>query len=147
MHSQKHIKVIFPLVQDEDGYPPASAEALWVLVENNVYYVDNIPIFVRGISLGDSINITVEDTRYYFKSVKNYCGNNTIRIWVSDIEKKANIILELHEFQCDTETISSFPNLIAVNIPIRENYKKIRNYLTQGAHTGIFDYEEGSVSW
>lgn len=40
----KHIKVLFHLEQDEDGYPPFSIEGLWCKkTGNGTYIVDNVP--------------------------------------------------------------------------------------------------------
>ena len=42
MKKDKHIKVLFHLEQDEDGYPPFSIEGLWCKkASNDTYIVDN----------------------------------------------------------------------------------------------------------
>lgn len=53
MKKDKHIKVLFHLEQDEDGYPPFSIEGLWCKkASNDTYIVDNVPFYTYGISLG-----------------------------------------------------------------------------------------------
>ncbi len=45
MKKDKHIKVLFHLEQDEDGYPPFSIEGLWCKkASNDTYIVDNVPV-------------------------------------------------------------------------------------------------------
>jgi hypothetical protein len=50
--SERHVKVLFQLEQDEDGYPPASVESLWALPKGEgLFQVDNIPFFATGVAL------------------------------------------------------------------------------------------------
>lgn len=80
MKKDKHIKVLFHLEQDEDGYPPFSIEGLWCKkASNDTYIVDNVPFYTYGISLGDEICVTEEDGEYHFQSIVNPSGNSTLR--------------------------------------------------------------------
>lgn len=81
MKKDKHIKVLFHLEQDEDGYPPFSIEGLWCKkASNDTYIVDNVPFYTYGISLGDEICVTEEDGEYHFQSIVNPSGNSTLRV-------------------------------------------------------------------
>ena len=49
-------KVLFPLEQDEDGYPPVSSGTLWArLTKDGHYELRNIPFHARDISWGDVV--------------------------------------------------------------------------------------------
>jgi hypothetical protein len=55
-----HARIAFELEQDEDGYPPVSAETLWATpTPEGFWRIDNIPFFVYGIAPFDII----EDAR------------------------------------------------------------------------------------
>ena len=55
--SERYVKLLFPLEQDEDGYPPAAAETLWAVREGEgLFRLDNIPIFATGVALGDIVS-------------------------------------------------------------------------------------------
>ncbi|WP_420025961.1 DUF4265 domain-containing protein [Cronobacter dublinensis] len=50
------IKVTFRLIQDEDGYPPVTYESVWLKRNSNgEYELDNIPLYIYGVSKGDVI--------------------------------------------------------------------------------------------
>lgn len=68
MADENYKKVVFRLEQDEDGYPPDNWESLWAgEVEPGLYSIDNIPIFVKGISNGDVVAAEQEDGELRFK--------------------------------------------------------------------------------
>lgn len=59
---EHYVKIIIPLEQDEDGYPPAGSERLWaVQVGEGLFRVANIPFFTRGIGLGDIVSAVPEE--------------------------------------------------------------------------------------
>lgn len=140
-------KVRFPLEQDEDGYPPASDELLWAqLVSDGVYRVDNIPFFVRGISLGDEVCVETIDGELIYRSVHREGGHRTIRLLVGDELQVPRIRDELRALGCPSE-LSHIPILVAVDVPPAVQASVIRGYLDRSMHAGVFEYEEGCVDW
>jgi hypothetical protein len=140
-------KVRFPLEQDEDGYPPASDELLWArLVSDGVYRVDNIPFFVRGISLGDEVCVDTVDGDLVYRGVHRQGGHRTIRLLVGDEAQVPRIRDELRALGCPSE-LSHIPILVAVDIPPDIPESVIRGYLDRSMHAGVFEYEEGNVEW
>jgi hypothetical protein len=140
-------KVRFPLEQDEDGYPPASDELLWAqLVSSGVYRVDNIPFFVRGISLGDEVCVDTVHGELVYRSVHRQGGHRTIRLLVGDETQVPRIRDELRAIGCSSE-LSHIPILVAVDVPRDVSAAVIRAYLDRSMHAGTFEYEEGSVEW
>lgn len=54
--SSQHVKILFELVQDEDGYPPVGVEGMWgAPLANGNALLDNIPFYARGVSSGDEV--------------------------------------------------------------------------------------------
>ncbi len=46
----EHVKVLFRLEKDEDGYPPEEVESLWGILRSEGIELDNIPFssLLRG---------------------------------------------------------------------------------------------------
>ena len=60
----------FPLVQDEDGYPPVDhGDVVGVLLEDGNYRLDNIPFYAHGVSSGDIIEAKEESEQLTFKGL------------------------------------------------------------------------------
>lgn len=116
MKKDKHIKVLFHLEQDEDGYPPFSIEGLWCKkASNDTYIVDNVPFYTYGISLGDEICVTEEDGEYHFQSIVNPSGNSTLRVHFND--KRMQMVRDkLLDMGCKVE-ISNLPSFVSINVP------------------------------
>ncbi len=125
----KHIKVLFLLEQDEDGYPPFSIEGLWCKkTGNGTYIVDNVPFYTYGISLGDEICVTKENGEYHFQSIVNPSGNSTLRVHFND-KRMQTVINKLFDMGCKVE-ISNLPSFISINVPQEVSLKEIEDVLT-----------------
>lgn len=63
------VRVVFPIGQDSDGYPPYSEEGVWVRpITCGVGEVLSIPFFVVSVSKGDLISYRMEGGRPGFLS-------------------------------------------------------------------------------
>jgi len=75
------VSVLFEVAQDESGYPPATTETLWcVPTKSGTYVVDNIPFFVREISLGDEIEVVKKNEVLQFSRLVKKSRNSTVRV-------------------------------------------------------------------
>jgi hypothetical protein len=82
---KQYVKLLFELEQDEDGYPPASAETLWALkVGESLFKIDNIPFFALGVAVNDIVSAVPEESVFRFKEVVHPSGHSTIRVIVYD---------------------------------------------------------------
>ena len=129
MKKDKHIKVLFHLEQDEDGYPPFSIEGLWCKkASNDTYIVDNVPFYTYGISLGDEICVTEEDGEYHFQSIVNPSGNSTLRVHFND--KRMQMVRDkLLDMGCKVE-ISNLSSFVSINVPQEVSLKVVEDVLT-----------------
>lgn len=145
MKKDKHIKVLFHLEQDEDGYPPFSIEGLWCKkTGNDTYTVDNVPFYAYGISLADEIRVTKENGEYYFQSIAHPSENSTLRVHFND--KRIQIVKgRLLDMGCKIE-ISNLPSFISINVPPEVSLKGVEDALInmQKEYDGL-GYEHGSV--
>jgi hypothetical protein len=79
--TEQYVKVLFELEQDEDGYPPASAETLWAIkVGEGLFQIDNIPFFAYGIAVNDIVSATPEEGVFRYKEVVRPSGHSSHRV-------------------------------------------------------------------
>ncbi|HEX8701612.1 MAG TPA: DUF4265 domain-containing protein, partial [Myxococcaceae bacterium] len=108
-------KVVVELKQDEDDYPPADYENLWVTVAGNgLYQVGNIPFFATGIALGDLVEAEPENGLLRFRRVIQPSGHSTMRVIVYDKEEVAAVRELFKGMGCSIEQ-SHIPGLIALD--------------------------------
>ena len=147
--SKHHVKIIVPLEQDEDGYPPVGAERLWArYVGDGRYEIDNIPFFARGLALGDVVSAVPEEgadegvLRYL--QVLQPSGHSTFRILVHDKAQVPEVCRLLEQLGCDTER-SHLPRLVAIGIPPTVPLAAVREALAPGVSQERWEYEEACL--
>ena len=139
---QNRVKVIFQLEQDDNDYPPVSQEGIWTIpLGNDIYMIDNIPFFVRGLSAGDKI---CADNQLNYKSFHEASKNSTYRIFLSDRANSHDLLSRLTELGAEYEG-SGIPRLIAINVPSDIELLPIENFLKISEEAGLLEYEEAAI--
>src|ERR1700722_5177191 len=78
-------EVVFELKKVAGVCPPARWERLGACrVGPGLYNVDNIPIFVKGISKGDVVSVQQVGSDLYFKELIRPSGNSVFRLYFYD---------------------------------------------------------------
>jgi len=147
--SQRYVKLIIPLEQDEDGYPPAGSERLWALqLEEGRYKVDNIPFFARDLALGDIVSAIPEEGAeegvLRYQQVLQPSGHSTFRILVQDESQVPEVCRLLEQLGCDTER-SHLPRLVAIDIPPSVSLEAVREALSPGHAQERWEHEESCL--
>jgi hypothetical protein len=98
MADESFVKIAFELQQDEDGYPPDEYETLWAvaLKEKSLYRLDNIPLYVKGVSSEDVVLAEPKNGRLEFVRLVQPSTNSVYRVFV----KAAQLRLRLHSTFC-----------------------------------------------
>jgi hypothetical protein len=142
----EHVKIVFPLVKDENNYPPDDEEAMWAIrQEDGAFRLDNVPFFVRGVSSGDTIAAVQEGARLVFRSLIGKGGHSTVRLLITDEIDTEAVRNELRQMGCPSE-LSHIPGFVAVDIPPEVLFGHIRKYLDQGEVNGRWEYEEACIA-
>lgn len=144
----ERVKISFRLRQDEDGYPPATTETVWAKkISENEYKIDNVPFYVRGISLGDIVSVTYEDEELVYERLITPSDISTLRVIIMDKNNKEETELNLRKYfiksGCAIEGIS--PVMFAIEVPASVNLKPIIEYLAEGEKNGLWGYEEAAL--
>lgn len=141
----KNKRILFRLEQDADGYPPNNWESLWAReITESQFQIDNIPFFVRGISLGDIVTAENSDGELRFKHLVSRSGNSVIRVIVFDIEEVTELRNELRKLGCASEQ-SHIEGLFAISIPSSVQIGSVDELLRSGEAQGKWEYEDASI--
>jgi hypothetical protein len=136
-----HVKVLVNLEPD-DGWPPYEVEGVWATHEHdNIYRLDNIPFYARGISDGDLIRAEPDaDGVLTFLSVERPSWFSTVRVFVKGGADKEEVRQRFRKIECDSEGISE--HLFTLSIP-RPRLGEVLVELERGEVVGEWDWEEG----
>ena len=139
-----HVKIAFELEQDEDGYPPDKIETMWALTLEQVdlYWLDNIPIFAKGISSEDVVRAKYDGSRPVFEKVEHSSGNSVIRVFACDASNVQSARDSFKELGCSSEQ-SYVPKLFALEIPRTVSAVPIMALLEDGLRNDKWEYEIG----
>ena len=147
MTNQNLVKINFPIVQDETGYPDVAVESLWARpCGDDVFQIDNIPFFAKRVSFGDKVTAkqNVPNGSLCYKEHVEYSKHSTIRVILFDENKVQTTRDHLKKMGCSSE-LSHIPKLIAIDIPPKINVQCITHFLAEGEKRGDWEYEEASV--
>jgi hypothetical protein len=143
--NDQYAKVLFELEQDEDGYPPASAETLWAIrVGDGLFQIDNIPFFAHGIAVNDIVSATPEEGVFRYKEVVRPSGHGTIRLIVSEASDVPAVRDLFRHLGCPSE-LSHLPRLIAVDVPPSVSLQELKKVLDSGQEQDRWGYEEACL--
>lgn len=143
----KLVKIYFDLEPSEDEFPPAKTEFLWCIpTKRGTYIVDNIPFFVRNISLGDEVSAQKSGRGLHFLGLVHESRNSTVRVLLKKIERIANIRENLDRFGCGTELMDEL-GLLAVSMSPDSKIADSLSYLDEEATKGNVGIEESAVRY
>lgn len=144
--TEQHVKVLFELEQDEDGYPPASTETLWaVKVGDGLFRIDNIPFFALGIAVNDIVSAVPEEDAFRYEKVTQPSGHSTIRVIVHDPSDVPAVRSLFQQMGCPTEQ-SHLPRLLAVDVPPSASWEEVLNILNSGRDQDRWGFEEACLA-
>ena len=142
----KHVKIVFKLDVDADGYPPSEFEGVWATpLGEDRFRIDNVPFFVKAVANGDVVRaIKNSDGEFIFDEIVERGGHSTVRIFVTEEGDREAIRLAIKELGCDSEA-SHIKRLCSVDIPPSIPYKNIKKVLDAWEADGRIEYEEGCI--
>lgn len=146
-----HVKVVFDLPRDEDGWPPASSERLWAvrLPDRDHVRLDNVPWFARNVADGDVFRVSAdEDGLVRAVERVSWSGNCTIRVipfqeghLAGDIQRVLDMFTPLG---IEGEGIAQY-GMAALSVPPKADLGAVKRILKDGEANGWWEYEEGCV--
>ena len=144
---ENYTRIFFKLEPDEHGWPPVGAESMWaVKVGENEYKIDNIPFYVRGISVGDIVSTKEEDKVLYYNKLLKDSGNCTIRVFIQNENVKETegfLRTFLKEKGAEIEGLNE--GFFAIDISPSVDLEIIMDHLREGEKRGEWAFEEGKI--
>ncbi len=143
--TEQYKKILFKLERDAEGYPPNDWEMLWAYeTENGLYFIDNVPFYVRDLSWGDVVSVEELNGELHFKEVMRRSQNSVIRVIVYDHLDVQPLRAALEGLRCETEQ-SHVPSLISVDISPSVSFDEVTTFLDSGESGGKWQYETASI--
>lgn len=137
-----HVKVLFRLEKDEDGYPPEDVESLWGVLRRDGVELDNIPFFAKGVAVGDMVKVQeAPDGALEFEAVVRRGGHSTYRILLLK-KRSEDPKLTMDELINLGLSVEEDAGLLAVDVPPDVPLVAIREYLFEGIDSGRWEVEE-----
>jgi hypothetical protein len=135
----QHVKILFHLEQDEDGYPPVSAETVWAIaVGEGLYKIDNIPFFATGVAVEDIVSAKPDAGQLP-------SGHSTLRVVVYKHDEVPEVRGIFKQLGCSTEQ-SHLRGLIAIDVPPSASWDELKRMLDTGREQDRWDYEEACLA-
>ena len=134
----------------DDDWPPSDAEWLWAEpVAADLFRLDNIPVFARGLAYGDIVRAHNAGTHWEFDELTRDGGHSTFRV----ILKKGKLLESgpsaefwtlLSALGATYEGYQGGP-LLAIDVPATSLAAGLE-VLRRGETAGIWEYEDGKIS-
>lgn len=137
-----HVKILFWLTKDDDGYPPMEIEGVWAAeTGDGGYEIDNIPFFARQATVGDIVEAGSVDGQLFYERTRLRSKHSLMRVVLFDGRDPSPLRADLARLGCSTEQSHLAP-LIAVDVPPSVRIDDVRAILDDGCEKGFWDYEE-----
>lgn len=143
--ANESVKIRFNLEKDEDGYPPFTSERLWARkLDDDLYEIDNIPFFVRDLSLGDRISVdAAAPGGLVYRGTRERSSNSTIRVFIIREEVRTALFGEIEKSGAEYE-LGAIPDMVAINIPVNSDVAGLLRYLDEASREKALDYEQAA---
>lgn len=129
----EHVKIVFRLDKDADGYPPREFESMWAVpLGEGRYRLDNIPFYATEVSAEDVVTASMVNGELLFERLLEEGGHSTVRLLCWNDGEIEPVRTALRNMGCSSE-LSDIRGLIAVDIPPSVDYREVRKFLIDGA--------------
>ncbi|KFA94690.1 DUF4265 domain-containing protein [Archangium violaceum] len=140
----EYVKVLFKLEREDEDYPPVDYERLWARpLEDGLFELDNIPFFVRGISVGDVVAARPGEGEVVFSELVRESGNSTLRVIVFDETHVEKVRRQFQELGCSTELNVS--KMLGVDVPPQVDLQAVRTWLMEMQSAGALEFEDACL--
>ncbi|MFY0566156.1 DUF4265 domain-containing protein [Archangium lansingense] len=142
--SNEYVRVLFKLEKEDEDYPPVDYERLWAKpLGQGLFEIDNIPFFVRGISVGDVVAAQQGEGEVVFSALVRASGSSTLRVIVFDATHVEEVRSRLRELGCSTELNVS--KMLGVDVPAQADLRAVRAWLMVKQSVGSLEFEDACI--
>lgn len=127
-----------------DSAELADGEVVWATpVGDGRFQVDNIPLLVFGVSLGDIVEGRTTDSELELVRVVAHGGHSTYRLMFADRDDPSSqhLFREILDLGCGFEELT--PRYVTVDVPRNVDVHAVYDLLEQGLQRAVWTFEEG----
>jgi hypothetical protein len=138
-------RVEFLLPDDEDDDLPVGSEMCWCDdLGDRLYRIDNIPLYIEGVSLGDVVEAE-EDERGIpqFTRIVELGGHATVRLIMARKRDRDPARRRFIKMGC--KVTNGYGNLVAIDVPQSVDTCALLTTLEEGAAHGRWVFEPEPV--
>jgi uncharacterized protein DUF4265 len=145
LQSHERVKIRFPLSK-EDSEEGVEAENLWAEdLGLGRYVIDNIPLYVYGVSNQDTVTAALIGNRLCFDKVVERGGHSTYRVLLKDEAGYGSTAFQdywqrLRVLNCSQEVARR--RWVAIDVPGNSNADAVYEILELGEANGVWTFEE-----
>lgn len=139
--SSKHVEVVFPV---DDPDLAGKTATMWAKpTSQDRYILQSVPLFVGGVSSGDTFTVTSKDGHLWFDEVVNRGGHSTYLLNVLDdaigpVFDRWWSRLEEHGARYEATS----PRFLSIDVPATANADAVYSILEEGASAGVWLFDE-----
>jgi hypothetical protein len=123
-----------------------AVETVWAKKVGDIYQIENIPFFAKHIAYADLVQVELEGQELYFDNLVIESGWSTIHVAVLKKEAANEVVKNVESLGLSWEGFGKENTYLAVGVPPRIGYDKVRDTLNQMAADGMIDYAESCIS-
>jgi hypothetical protein len=134
------VRIRFPLEDQALG----EAEVLWAAeAGQDTFRLDNIPLFVFGVSMADLVRVRYVDQALEFDAVVDRGGHSTYRVMINEPSDPAaqQLFRQIVTLGCPFEQLT--PRFLALDVPPEVDVFSVYGLLERGLEEGMWTFEEG----
>lgn len=134
-------------LEQRDGYPPVAVESVWAkAIGDDLYEVENIPFYAKGVALGDVVRAAADESgALVFSSIVRPSGHSTLRVVFLDKSQVERIERSLESMGCGWEG-GLEPSLISVDVPPSVDMDSLFAFLSNASRQDVLDFETGVIA-
>jgi Domain of unknown function (DUF4265) len=144
--TSKQVKISFEA--DPGDWHGMAGERLWATELGNGHYrIDNVPLYVNGVSYGDIVSAKPEDGSLAFGGVVRPGGNSTYRMLLRSPYGRRDFErywARLEPLGCFYESSRDPEDVFAINVPSEADVHAVYAILEEGAAEGVWHFDEGN---
>jgi hypothetical protein len=136
------VKIKIPLPPNDPS--GGDAEWLWADAEGDTFVLRNVPIFVKGLSYGDSVKAKIEDGVPVFDHVVDRGGHSTYRIYAKSDRRSpevTNVLQTLERMHSDLEPATD--KIVGVDVLPEADIYAVYKILDDAERAGVLEFQEG----
>ena len=125
---------------------PFAGETLWAEpLGDNLYRLENIPVYANGYAYGDVVRCEEVDSFLEVKALVQDSGNGTIRIAFADPDsaEALSVLNDFSSLNCEYEKTGS--KMVAISLPydLEVPFSQMANYLNATNDVFVIGWEIG----